>query len=268
MTVQDINIIIAIWGKDIFALKGETTRNKTIPVVEDFVQVPKEQIKHQRYITMTADIFLVDTIPLFLTLRRKISFTMVHHLADRKDKTIYTAFNEVYIYYTKRGFEIITLHTDGEIANLQAMIIEHMPGGTTMNLTSSNENVPEIERRIRVAKEREICLRHSLPFNSIPRLPLIHIVFVSVKMLNYFPIKVGVSTVYSPKTIMSIDTLHYNRHLSLKIGQYLQFHDEDTPINIQAARTKSSICLVPSGNTKGGFKFISLHSSNKITIRN
>ena len=135
---------------------------------------------------MIEDILFVNTIPLFLNLNRKIWFTMVHHLADRKAKTIYTAFNEVYIHYRKRGFRIITLHTGGEFSTLQAMITEQIPGGPTMNLTSSN-NVLEIERRIRVVKERSRCVIHSLPFNRIPRLLLTHIVFSSVKMLNYFP---------------------------------------------------------------------------------
>ena len=97
MTVQDIYADIAIWGKYIFALKGKTNRKKKISVAEDFIQVPKEIIKLHIYIIMTTDILFVNTIPLFLTLIRKIFFAMVNHLADRKYKTIYTAFNGVYI---------------------------------------------------------------------------------------------------------------------------------------------------------------------------
>ena len=136
-----------------------------------------------------------------------------------------------------------------------------------MNLTSANEHVPEIDRRIRVVKERGICVIHSLPFNRIPRLLLIHIVFFSVKMLNYLPTKGGVSNVYTPNTTMSGETLHYNRYLVLNIGQYRQFYEEDTPGNIQAARTKSTICLGPSENNQRGFKFISIQPAKKITIR-
>ena len=64
------------------------------------------------------------------------------------------------------------------------MIIEHMSGKPTMNLTSANLHVPEIEHRIILVKERARCVRHSLPLNRIPRLLLIHIVFVSVNILN------------------------------------------------------------------------------------
>ena len=61
-----------------------------------------------------------------------------------------------------------------------------------MNLTNSNGHVPEIESRIKVVKERERCVRHTLPFNSISRLLLTHTVFVSVKILNYLLKKGGV----------------------------------------------------------------------------
>ena len=108
-----------------------------------------------------------------------------------------------------------------------------------MNLTRSNEHVPQIDIRIRVVKERARCVRHSLHFDRIPIILLIHIVFFSVKILNYFPTKGGLSTVYSPKTIVSGKILQYKRHLALNIVQYFQVHEEETPRNSQAASKKS-----------------------------
>ena len=72
---------------------------------------------------------------------------------------------------------------------------------------------------------------------------------------------------YIPKTIMSGYTLHYKRHLSLKIGQYSQVQEKDTPRNIQYVRTKAVIRLGLSVNTKDGFKFMSIHSADRITRR-
>ena len=154
MTVQDIYVAIAIWGKDIFSLKGNTTSKKTIPVTEYLIQVPKDLINLHMYFVMTADILFDNKIPLFLTLSWKICFTMVHHLANMKVRKMYNAFNEVYIYYRMWGFSIITLHIDGYLSPLQAMIIEHTTGGPTINLTSANGHIPDIERLIRVVKER------------------------------------------------------------------------------------------------------------------
>ena len=118
-----------------------------------------------------------------------------------------------------------------------------------------------------MVKERARCVRHSLHFDRIPIILLIHIVFFSVKILNYFPTKGGLSTVYSPKTIVSGKILQYKRHLALNIVQYFQVHEEETPRNSQAASKKAAIFLGPSGNTQGGFYFMSLQSAKKITRR-
>jgi hypothetical protein len=57
--------------------------------------------------------------------------------------------------YLHRGFRITTVHADGEFSPLKTLT-ESLPGGPRLNLASSNEHVPEIERRIRVVKEH-IC---------------------------------------------------------------------------------------------------------------
>jgi hypothetical protein len=153
VTVQDVEAAHNIWGKNIAALKGKTTRSKTIHVARDFVKVPKGILKLHKDVFLTCNIFFVNQIPVFITLSRKICFTAVNHLTDRKVKTIYNAFKEIYKFYLNRGFRIITIHTDDKFTPLQALI-QGMSGGPTVNLASTNEHVPEIERRIRVVKER------------------------------------------------------------------------------------------------------------------
>ena len=153
VTVQDADVALKIWGKNIAALKGKTTRSKPNPVARDFVKVPVELLKLHKEVFLTVDIFFVNKIPFFLTLSRKICFTAVNHLADRTVPQIFKAFKEIYQYYLHRGFRITTVHADGEFEPLTALI-QSMPGGPMVNLASSNEHVPEIERRIRVVKER------------------------------------------------------------------------------------------------------------------
>ena len=96
---------------------------------------------------------------------------------------------------------------------------------------------------------------------------MIHIVLNAVKMRNYFPTKGGISNTLSPKTIMSGETLYYKKHLCLQLVQYCQVHEEDYPRNIQATRNRGDICLGPSGNLQGGFKFLDLNSVKKIVWR-
>jgi hypothetical protein len=212
VTIQDIDGARNIWGKNIAALKSKTTRSKSIPVARDYAKVTIELMKLHNEVILTTNIFFVTKIPFFLTLSHKICFTSVNHLADRTVTHIFKAFKEMYQYYIQRGFHIKTVHVDGEFAPLKPLI-ESMPGGPMVNLASANKYVPEIERIIRVVKERCRATRHSLPFERIPKLVTIHIVLNVVKLLNFFPTKGGVSETLSPKTIMSGETLDFKKHL-------------------------------------------------------
>jgi hypothetical protein len=150
---QYIDVATKIWGKNISALKGNNTQCKTHQVARDFVKVPKEFLKLHKEVFMTTDIFFVNKIHFFLTLSQHICFTAVNHLVDRTVPQMFKAFKEMYQYYLHCGFHIMMVHADGEFAPLKTLI-EAMPSGPMVNLASANEHIPEIERRIRVVKER------------------------------------------------------------------------------------------------------------------
>jgi hypothetical protein len=143
VTVQDIDVARKIWGKNIAALKGKTTRSKSIPLARDYVKVIMKIMKLHKEVFLTTDIFFVNKIPSFLTLSRKICFTAVNHLADRTVPQIFKAFKEMYQYYLQCGFHIKKVHADGEFAPLKPLI-ESMPGGPMVNFASANEHVPDI----------------------------------------------------------------------------------------------------------------------------
>ena len=188
VTLDDVENATKIWGKSIAALEGKTTRSRPVPVVKDFVKVPKELMKLHRHVYLTMDIFFVNKIPFFLTLSRKILFTAVHHLGNRKIPEIFKQFKKIYAYYLQRGFRITTVSADGEFAPIKELI-ESILGGPSVNLTSANEHVPEIERRIRVVKERVRATRHSMPYRRLPTLVIIYMVLFCTKMISIFPSK-------------------------------------------------------------------------------
>jgi hypothetical protein len=185
VNIQDIDVATKIWGKNIAALKGKTTRSKTHPVARDYVKVPKELLKLHKEVFLTNYIFFVNKIPFFLTLSRNICFTAVNHLTDRTVLQIFKAFKEMYQYYLQRGFHFAMVHADGEFAPLKTLI-QAMPGVPMVNIPSANEHIPEIECWIRVVKERCRATPHSLPFHTFPKLMTIHIVLNVVKLLNFF----------------------------------------------------------------------------------
>ena len=140
--IQDIDVAHNIWVKSVPDLKVNTTGNKPIPVAGELVQVPENLVKLQTNIQLTSDLFFVDIIPFFLAFIRKICFTAVNHIYNRKLETIFMSFKNIYSYYMKRGFHITTLYADGEFSQLQDMIYENIPGGPRLNITSVNEHVP------------------------------------------------------------------------------------------------------------------------------
>jgi hypothetical protein len=193
VTKSDIRTAQLIWGKDVLALKGKTVKSEAPRVIGVTPQVLKEFKRFHKEVFITMDLFFVNKIVFFLTLSRKIDFTVVNHLESRKVEKIFAAFKEIYKYYLQRGFIITEVHADNEMQSLQALIAD-MPHRPTLNLASANEHVPEIELKIRVVKERTRALRHSLPFNRLPRMMTIHMVLNVVKLLTYFPTKVGFSS--------------------------------------------------------------------------
>jgi hypothetical protein len=91
-------------------------------------------------------------------------------------------------------------------------------------------------------------------------------VFYAVKLLNYFPVKGGVSEIYGPKAIMSGEVLDFKK-FSLPFGSYCQVHEEKLPRNSLVGRTLGAISLGPSGNAQGGHRFFTLNTSRVITRR-
>ena len=87
----------------------------------------------------------------------------------------------------------------------------------------------------------------------------------TVKLLNFFLTKGGISSTLSPKTIMTGETLEFKKDLTLQTGQYCQVHENELPCNSQQVRTKGAIALGPTGNLQGGYRFLALDTGHKIT---
>ena len=215
--VHDIYVDHSIWGKSAPYLKLKTTKKKPIPVAGDLIQVLKELVKLHKDIYLMEDLFFVNSIPFFLNLSRKIFFSSVKHLANRELNSTFKAFKEIYIYYMKRGFHITTLNLDGEFSQLQAMVYENIPGGPRINITSAKKHVSDIKRLLRVVKERTRAVRHNLHFNKSLKLLTLYIAFTVVRMLKYLPVKIGISSILSPQTIIYGEKIHYKRHIWLNI---------------------------------------------------
>ena len=92
-------------------------------------------------------------------------------------------------------------------------------------------------------------------------------IYNCVLWINAFPPKGGVSASIIPRTLITGVKFDYNCHCKLEFGAYAQVHEENLPTNSQQARTLGVICLEPSGNLQGGYKFMNLRTGKKLTRR-
>ena len=96
---------------------------------------------------------------------------------------------------------------------------------------------------------------------------IIEMIYNCVLWINAFPPKGGVSDSLSPRTLLTGVKFDYNCHCKVVFGAYAQVYEENLPTNSQQARTLGAICLGPSGNLQGGYKFMNLRTGNKLIHR-
>ena len=78
MTIEDVKLAEKIFGLDIGALKGKTTRRNPTPVVEDLIAFPKELIQAQQRVTLALDGLTVNTLKFLTTISKNIYYRMAH----------------------------------------------------------------------------------------------------------------------------------------------------------------------------------------------
>ena len=139
VTVQDIDIYHAIWGNTIASLKGNTIRKKPIQMETIPCEFSQETHQASQICIYDSRYNMCKLNMIFILTNHKIIFTKVDHLTHKKSKTIFKALKGVYIYYIKSGFQILTLHVDGEYVPFR-LLIHWMRGVMRVNLVSANKN--------------------------------------------------------------------------------------------------------------------------------
>ena len=182
-------------------------------------------------------------------------FTSIQPIKNRKKvETILPHIAVIRDIYRTRGFKVTHLLTDTEFSVLRNPL---MAMGITLNVTSADEHVPEIERNIRYLKEKVRGTVNSLPFRVLPRVLLKAIIYDATKWMNMFPRKAGIPNM-SPRSIITGLGTDVNIHCRVPIGSYCHVHDEPHPSNTNIPRSTGAIALHAQGNVQGGYNFINL----------
>ena len=249
---RDVLIANKLFGPDVGALKGKTTRRGP-PIVDSPVSVDTTSIlKYYGEITLCVDLMYVNKVPLLVTLSRNIKFGTMEAVADRKEATLLKCIKGVVTLYWKARFKVTTALIDGEFVPLCGGLAEL---GLRLNETSRDEPVGDTERYIHMIKERMRAIYNTLPFQKVPARLVIEMAKTAVFWLNAFPVAGGVSQDLSPRTILMGQQVDYKRHCQFQFGEYTQTHEEHN--NSMNPRTVGALALRPVGNGQGSFYFLS-----------
>ncbi|KAL7532846.1 hypothetical protein ACHAWF_004258 [Thalassiosira exigua] len=134
----------------------------------------------------------VNNVAFFVTKSRKIMFYTAEHCPNRRASDLSSAISKVVNLYARGGFTVRAVLMDMEFDKL----VDKVPL-LEINTTAAREHVGDIERGIRVIKERARTMRADMPFAQLPRNFIVRLVFVALFWLNGFPAKNGISQCYS-----------------------------------------------------------------------
>ena len=201
VTPDDAKRAMIIYCPDIATLKGKTTRSSAAPRVPTYevVPIPAPVLKHHLNVTLCAYLFFVQGIPFFHTVPRDIGFCTSIMVPDRSYKTMLREARAALKIYKLRGFHVRDMHNDNELERIK----DDIAAPIEMYVVPADIHVGEIERSIRMIKERSRACVHGLSFKRLPRLLVKHITYDTVRRLNQFPKKDEVSDTLSPVSIVT-----------------------------------------------------------------
>ena len=244
-----------IYGPNLGNLKGKTTQRNPPTVDQIMQQCPDTIIEQYGKIMLSADVMHVNGIPFFVTRSRHIHFGTMDVLPSLQATDIGAALRRVVNIYARGGFQVTTALMDRAFVGLHNVCNQLQ---VTLNTTSRDEHVGDVERYIRTVKERMRGISNTIPFKRLTRNMVMELSKAMVYWLNSIPLNTGVSPTMSPRTIITGQLLDYHKHCRYEFGKYVQTHEEHD--NSLLSRTVGAIALRPTGNQQGGYFFMSLHT--------
>ena len=206
-------------------------------------------------VMLSADIMHVNGIPFFVTRSHHIHFVTVDVLPSLEAIDIGAALRRVVNIYARGGFQVTMALMDGAFAGLHDVCNQLQ---VTLNTTSRDEHMGDIERYICVVKEHMRGISNTIPFKRLTHNMVMELAKAVVYWLNSVPSNTGVSPTMSRRTIIMGQLLDYHKHCRYEFGEYVQTHAEHD--NSLQSCTVGAIALRPTGNQQGGYFFMSLHT--------
>jgi hypothetical protein len=271
VTTNDVDLAEQIFGPYVGTVKGKTTRQKPLPIVDQHIQIPEELISVHADITLAIDGLTINSLKFLSTISRNMYYCTVHYMPTTEAKNYQTTLKEVCGVYCQGGFQVTDILCDNKFHASMDPIAASQNPPITMHYTAAQEHVPEAERNNRVIKEQFRAVYHRLPYTHLPRILVKYLAYESARKPNniykpnIFPARRGVSKYFSPRMIIHQENIAYNTHCKTSCGTYVLAHNEPDPTNTNGPCALDCLYLRP--NASGRHKCLHLQTNRVITRR-
>ena len=168
---------------------------------------PYVDFRKNQGITLTGDVMFVNRLRFVIKKSRDILSTTPELITNGKADTLLSYLKAAKKPYMHRSFKVTNILTDGQSkpphGNLSDLHIH-------LNMCGSNSHVREIERMIRVIKERIRETYNTLVFRKIPCRLIVELFSFVVFWLN--SLSDSVADELSARTVMNGLTISYKKH--------------------------------------------------------
>jgi hypothetical protein len=260
LTSDDVRRAKDIYGDFAAMIQGKSVKSTSRRIPSRVLEpVPRSIFETNKYVTLCIDHFAVNGIWFFHTISKGIKFRTAEPVASTSHRLTLMCLTAVARVYHTNNFRLIQINADmafeGIREDLRPVGLVTAPAG---------KKVPEVERSVRVVKERLRCIKAGLPFRRVTKAMTKAFVAQACKSLNDVPPKEGASRLHAPARIVANRAQVDYEMLKVRTGQYCLVIDEHEPWNGPAPRKIGAIALRPKEDDNGWY-FQSLNTWRQIS---
>ena len=161
VTPENISHAHQLFGENLAGLREKTVWKKPEQVVTDYVQIPRDLVQMNKYVTLTADVMFVNNLAFVITYGWGIGLITAEFTPNRKANQLASNLKRIIQLYSRAGFIVQTILMDMEFNK----VIPELPE-VNINTSAASEHVAEVERCIRIIKERCRACISTMPFKN------------------------------------------------------------------------------------------------------
>ena len=260
---EDVTRATAIWGANIAALKGRTTKQRPMPPPQN--PVSRRSLEDQH---LHCDLMFINKQPYLVSITHPLGVILVACVENVTAPALRQSIRRMFGTYGSRRISIVKFTSDNE-RGITALFGDMNAMGVEVIAVGPGQHDHIIERMIRVLKETIRATIFSLPY-LLPDLMMPHLVMSSGKKLMLFPSHTTRSDGISPFEAFFGRKADSKRDIGPPFGSYCQVSSR-LMTNSMEARTIGCLYLEARMNGTNTHTFLrldtrSIISANHFTV--